>query len=239
MERVTFAHHGFPSKKIAMTHRVRLLVASCTLLTSCAVLAATQPPQSEIRSAIYQGCLQAQQPGAVNSSLQPQFMEQTCGCMADKITQEIFTSKAYQDTAARGDNEGMKRAMGPFLQHDHMQLVGGACIKARGVSPSDVKQSAAAATKGKQTPLKGAEKSDFHRGLLLQCVNDLTPSLAKIGWTADRARQYCTCGATYTADRTYAEDLVQLMRGEKVAIDKTTAIQSAASDYCAKKVGAN
>lgn len=199
----------------------------------------SQKERGQFHDGIYQGCLTKQARGDINAYFLPAVIDESCKCLADKATADVYGSMEFQLALARKDGAAAQRVMSQIASPDAVASTFMACaqvsVDKRGGWNKATKEGLVLPLSSKKG-LTGDNRQSFVSEGIRTCKVSQRQMPVNKGIADNQIAAYCRCSIDYTADRLSSTDIVDLLKQQPSAVKSLENVSKASTRFCLEKL---
>jgi hypothetical protein len=199
----------------------------------------SQTQRNSFHKGFYEGCLDKQSRSEMNSYILPTVIDESCKCLADKATADVFGSKEYQLALSRKDSQTALRIISQVLASETVISDQMACLQSsierRGGWLNSLKEGSSLQLSTK-IGLAGEDRRAYIAGGMLSCTTTQRQMPANKNLNDNLIKSYCKCAMNYSADRISQATMVEILKQTPSAVKLLQEQQIASFDLCIDKL---
>ena len=218
------------------------LISASTVIAYAAQEVYSQKERSEFTESLYGGCMEKQSRSDLNSQFLPAVVKDSCRCLADKMTNEVFGSMEFQMAMHRKDKDGLQLAISKNMAPDAVSKTFMACADdsiAKHGGLSKVVKNDPLTKLSTQIGLKGDSRNGYVVGGVMKCKTAQRQMPDNKGIADQVIESYCNCAAGYSADRISPADMAEILKQQPAGLKLQDKLAKESTTFCRQKVLGN
>lgn len=178
----------------------------------------------------------------LNSQFLPAVVKDSCRCLADRVTSEVFGSMEFQMAMHRKDKEGLQLAITKNMAPDAVSKTFMACADdsiAKHGGLSNVVKNDPLAKLSTQVGLKGDSRNGYIVGGVMKCKAAQRQMPDNKGISDQVIESYCNCAVGYSADRISPADMAEILKQQPTGLKLQDRLAKESTTFCRQKVFEN
>lgn len=199
----------------------------------------SQKERGQSHDYIYQGCLTKQSRDGINAIFLPGVIDESCKCLADKVTADVYGSTEFQLALSRKDGVAAQRVLSQIASPDAVASTFMACAHVsadkRGGWNKATKEGLVLPLSSKKG-LTGDSRQSFVSEGIRTCKVFQREMPVNKDIADDQIAAYCRCSIDYTADRVSSMDVVDMLKQQPSAVKSLENVSKASKRFCLEKI---
>jgi hypothetical protein len=181
----------------------------------------SQTQRNSFHEGFYEGCLNKQSRSEMYPYILPTVIEESCKCIAAKVTADVFGSKEYQLALSRKDSETALGIMSQVSSSETVLSDQMACLQSsierHGGWSNSLKEGSSLQPSTK-IGLTGEDRRAFIAAGTQSCTTTQRQIPANKDLNDNLIKSYCKCAMTYSADRITLATMIEILKQTPSAV---------------------
>lgn len=212
----------------------------CVFGVACAAQEVySQKDKEDFSKSFYKGCLDKQARDNSTAYLLPSVVEESCKCLSDKVTANVFGSIEFQLAASRKDIEAAKHIILQATESEGLTRSLMACLKAsidRHGGQSKILREGQTRPLSRRIGLTGNSRIAYVSSGVQACQETQRKIPSNKNISDKLIDTFCKCAMDFSADRISQANVVEILEQQPSGIKLQEKLGEAAGNYCRKKI---